>query len=391
MHVAAIIAAAGEGRRIGSDRPKQWLDLGGRPILQWAVDAFDASDRVDEIVVVLPPAAASGDQDRPRPEARRTPLSLVAGGARRQDSVANGFDAVAGRADLIVVHDAARPLVTGALIARTLDAAMEAGAALAALPAQDTVKAAAADGRLVERTLARERVYLAQTPQAFRVDVLAAAVALGRGGVEATDEAALAELAGYPVRLVEGDARNLKITTADDLAMARALVGEARLAAQRVGHGYDLHRLVAGRPLTLAGVRIAEAPGPLGHSDGDVVCHALVDALLGAAAAGDIGEHFPDTDARWAGAAGLELLARAAAVVRARGLAVANVDVVVVLERPAIRPHAGAMRAAIARVLEVDAARVSVKGKTNEGVDAVGRGEAIAAHAVVLLAERPPA
>lgn len=392
MHVAAIIAAAGAGRRIGRDRPKQWLDLGGRTIVQRAVDAFDACSRIDEIVVVLPPGAVEAAETpagRDRPTTRRAPLSLVTGGARRQESVANGFASVADRADLVVVHDAARPLVTSDLIVRTIDAALETGAALAALPARDTIKEASPDDLVVARTLPRDRIYLAQTPQAFRTDVLAAAVALGRQGVEATDEAALAERAGYRVRLVEGDPRNLKITTEADLAIARALVAAERPVAARVGHGYDLHRLVDGRPLTLAGVRLAGERGPLAHSDGDVVCHALVDALLGAAGAGDIGGHFPDADPRWRNAAGLDLLARAMATVRARGFVVANVDVVVVLERPAIRPHVPAIRAALARVLDVDEARVSVKGKTNEGVDALGRGDAVAAFAVALLAEHP--
>jgi len=214
--------------------------------------------------------------------------------------------------------------------------------------------------------------------------VLRAAVDLGRRGVEATDEAALAERAGHPVRLVDGDARNIKITTPDDLALARAFAGEPAAAA-RIGTGYDLHRLADGRRLVLAGVEVPFEKGPVGHSDGDVVCHAVTDAILGAAAAGDIGRHFPDTDPRWKDAAGLDLLDRAVTVVRERGYRVENVDVVVVLERPKIGPHAAEIQRRVADVLGVDADAVSVKGKTNEGVDAVGRGEAIAAYAVVLL------
>jgi 2-C-methyl-D-erythritol 4-phosphate cytidylyltransferase/2-C-methyl-D-erythritol 2,4-cyclodiphosphate synthase len=382
LYVVAIIAAGGQGRRLGAARPKQLLELGGRTLLQRSVDVFDRCDRVDEIVVVLPPDLASAGAVTLQPA--RKPLSVVAGGPRRQDSVANGFDHVADRADLVVVHDAARPFASEALIARTIDAAAESGAALAALPVKDTVKQAAGDGRLVAATLPRETIYLAQTPQAFRAGVLRDAVALGRRGVDATDEAALAEQAGHPVRLVEGEARNLKITTEDDLAMARAL-SEGGAGAPRAGTGYDLHRLVEGRPLLLAGVRVPSDRGPLGHSDGDVICHAAVDALLGAAAAGDIGQHFPDTDPRWKDAPGLDLLARAVAIVREKGFSVENVDVVVVLERPKIRPHVEAIRAALARTLGVGADRVSVKGKTNEGVDATGRGEAIAAHAIALI------
>ena len=382
MYVVAIIAAGGQGRRLGAGRPKQLLALGGRTILQRSVDAFDRCDRVHELVVVLPPDLASSGAVALRPA--RKPLSIVAGGSRRQDSVANGFDHVADRADLVVVHDAARPFVSEALITRTIDAAAESGAALAVLPARDTVKQAAADGAFVGATLPRETIFLAQTPQAFRAGVLRDAVALGRRGAEATDEAALAEQAGHRVRLVEGEAHNLKITTEDDLVLARVLSGEGA-GAMRAGHGYDLHRLVEGRPLVLAGVRIPSDRGPIGHSDGDVICHAVVDALLGAAAAGDIGQQFPDTDPRWKDAPGLDLLARAAAVITDAGFTVENVDVVVILERPRIRPHVETIRAAIAGVLGVGPGRISVKGKTNEGVDAIGRGEAIAAHAVALI------
>ncbi len=388
VHVVAIIAAAGQGRRLGADRPKQLLDLCGRSILQRSVDAFVRSDRVDGIVVVLPPElAASGASGEVRLEPASKPIAIVAGGPRRQDSVANGFDDVAGRADVVVIHDAARPLVSEALIARTIDAAAESGAALAALAARDSVKQASGDGPFVGATLARETIYLAQTPQAFRAGVLGDAIALGRSGVEATDEAALAERAGHRVRLVEGEARNLKITTEDDLMLARFLMG-APVGVPRVGTGYDLHRLVDGRPLVLAGVRIASERGPLGHSDGDVVCHALVDAILGGASAGDIGRLFPDTDPRWKDAPGLDLLGRAVGAVGAAGFAVENVDVVVLLERPKIGPHVAAIRASLAGVLGIDETRVSVKGKTHEGVDAVGRGEAIAAHAVALVRPR---
>jgi 2-C-methyl-D-erythritol 2,4-cyclodiphosphate synthase len=196
-----------------------------------------------------------------------------------------------------------------------------------------------------------------------------------------TDEAMAVERAGHPVRIVDGDERNVKITTPDDLAAARA-----RLAGvPRVGTGYDLHRLVEGRPLLLAGVRVPFERGPFGHSDGDVVCHALIDAMLGAAAAGDIGQHFPNNDPRWAGAPGLDLLARAVAIIGDRGLVVSSADVTVILERPKLAPHLAAIRAALAGVLGIDADRIGLKGKTNEGVDATGRGEAIAAHAVAVL------
>lgn len=386
MHVTAIIAAGGRGERLGAGRPKQLLDLAGRPILQRSVDAFLASPRIDEVVVVLPQDLASAPPAYLRSD--RKPLIIGVGGARRQDSVAAGFDLVAGRSDILVVHDAARPLVDGDTIARTIDAAAESGAAVAALPSRDTVKEARfADGRAwaVARTIDRAGIYLAQTPQAFRRDVLGEAVAMGRRGVEVTDEAMLAERAGHTVRLVEGSPRNLKITTPEDLLMAEALLQDARGTELRVGTGYDLHRLVEGRPLILGGVTIPFERGLAGHSDADAVCHAVTDAVLGACGAGDIGRLFPDTDARWKGARSVELLREAGRRVREAGATVVNLDVVVIAERPKLVPHLATMCATVADALGIEVSRVGIKGKTNEGVDAAGRGEAIAVHATALV------
>ncbi|HOC19547.1 MAG TPA: 2-C-methyl-D-erythritol 2,4-cyclodiphosphate synthase, partial [Vicinamibacterales bacterium] len=244
----------------------------------------------------------------------------------------------------------------------------------------------------IARTLPRESIHLAQTPQAFRIEVLEEAVRLGREGIEATDEAALAERAGYAVRLVEGSTRNIKITTPDDLAIAEALVApKSAEPALRVGMGYDLHRLVEGRRLVLGGVVVPFERGLAGHSDADVVCHALTDALLGAAAAGDIGQHFPDTDPKWAGADSLALLREVTALVAALGYRPVNADLTVIAERPKLGPHREAIAASLAAALGVPAGAVSVKAKTNEGVDATGREEAIAAHAVVLLERRAAA
>ena len=381
--VTAIIAAGGRGARMGGDRPKQLLSLGGATILQRSVAAFDRCGRVDEIVLVVPPELAADPAVASTPDG--TPMRVVSGGARRQDSVALGFDAASPSSAIIVVHDAARPLCSTELIIRTIDAAARYGAAIAAVGAQDTVKQrAAGDGRFVGRTVPRESIVLAQTPQAFRRAILAQAIALGRRGAEATDEAALAERAGHPVALVEGDPDNIKITTERDLTFAKRLLGGAT-AIGRVGFGYDLHRLVEGRPLVLAGVQSPHDRGLAGHSDADAVCHAVTDAILGAAAAGDIGRHFPDTDPRWKGASSIELLRTVVALVRSQGFVVVNLDVVIVAERPKIGPHVDRMRAAMASAVGIAPEAVSLKGKTNEGVDAIGRGEAIATHAVAML------
>ena len=381
--VTAIIAAGGQGTRLGSERPKQLLMLGDRTMLQRSVDVFDRCARVDAIVLVVPanivelPALVSTDQ---------TPIQIVEGGARRQDSVARGFDAAVS-SDIIVVHDAARPFCSSDLIVRTIDAASRHGAAIPGLPPHDTVKQrSVGSGDSVSRTLARECLVLAQTPQAFRHAVLDEALRLGRQGLEATDEAVLAERAGHRVAIVEGDPWNIKITTQRDLEVARGLSGES-VPTARVGFGYDLHRLVPGGPLLLGGVTIPYDHGLAGHSDADAVCHAVTDAILGAAASGDIGRHFPDTDPRWKGVSSIALLRDVVELVRGCGFVVVNLDVVVVAERPKIAPYVDLMRKAIADAVGIKSTAVSVKGKTNEGVDATGRGEAIATHAVAMLSQ----
>ena len=395
--------------------------------------AFLGHVAIDALVVALPQGLVDDPPPYLRPAALHgagKPVRLVAGGDRRQDSVANAFGAADAASDIIVIHDAARPFASADLIARTIAAAAESGAALAAVASRDTVKrvlrhaqdererarpatltlspspfglaqgdpealAGSKGERLdwVSETLPRETIYLAQTPQAFRRDVLAQAIAAAaRTPLDATDEATLVERAGRPVRLVEGEATNIKITTPADLILAEAIAANPQSAIRnpqsaiaRVGTGYDLHRLVEGRPLVLGGVTIPCDRGALGHSDADVVCHAVTDALLGAACLGDIGRHFPDTDPRWKDASSLDLLSQAVALVAEQGLEVGNVDVTVILEKPKIKDHVEKMRAAVAAAVGVDVAAVSVKGKTNEGVDAIGRGEAIAAHAIVLI------
>ena len=383
LHVSAIIAAAGRGARFGADRPKQLLTLGGRPILQRSVEAFLRSSLIHDIVVAVPPDLVAAPPDYLRRDDGR--IDIVEGGEQRQHSVARAFARVADRADVIVIHDAARPLVSPELIGRTIEAAAESGAAVAAVRAHDTVKRGDSDG-FITATLPREEIFLAQTPQAFRSDVLRAALAIGAEGVSATDEAALAERAGYRVKLVEGDLRNLKITTPDDLDVAERLIAAGSVApAIRIGNGYDLHRLVEGRPLILGGVTIPFDKGLQGHSDADAVCHAVTDAILGAAGAGDIGRHFPDTDAAWRDADSLRLLAAAGDIIAGNGFAIVNVDVVVIAERPKLNPYVDVMRANVARALRITPQQVSVKGKTNEGVDSMGAGDSIAVHAVALL------
>lgn len=380
MHVTAIIAAGGRGTRFGG--LKQLTEIDGVSLLERSVRVFVDHEAVTDVIIALPQELI--DAPPAWCERTRKPVRLVAGGARRQDSVANAFRAADPATDIVVIHDAARPFVSSALIARTIAAADQAGAALAALQARDTVKRAH-DG-VVAETLARESIYLAQTPQAFRTSVLSTALA---AAADATDEAALAERAGQAVRIVDGEATNIKITTPDDLALGVAIARGGRPARTgRAGTGYDLHRLVANRPLVLGGVTIPFDRGLAGHSDADVVSHAITDAVLGAAGAGDIGRHFPDDDPRWQGASSLDLLRRAVRIVRDAGFEVGNVDATVIAERPKLAPYLASMCANIADALGVAPDRVSLKGKTNEGLGELGRGEAIAVHAIALVRSR---
>jgi len=428
MFVTAIIAAGGRGLRFGGGSPKQLLEVGGRAILERSVAAFLAHPAVNEVVVALPQPLADDPPAYLRGAGK--PLRIVSGGARRQDSVANAFRAADAASDVIVIHDAARPFASADLIGRTIAAAAESGAAVAAVQACDTVKRTDDGpidaGHFVRETIARETIYLAQTPQAFRRDVLSDALAQT---IDATDEATLAERAGHAVRIVVGEASNLKITTRADLVLAEAIArsaeappslasrsqasarqafarhgaestgreqpstsaeheGASRAAPARTGRagiGYDLHRLVEGRPLILGGVTIPFDRGLAGHSDADAVCHAITDAVLGAAGAGDIGRHFPDTDPAWKGASSVDLLRRAVEVVRDRGYEIGNVDASVIAERPKLVPYIEAMTANVAAALGISTDRVSIKGKTNEGVGELGRGEAIAVHAIALV------
>ena len=389
---AAIIAAGGRGVRLGADRPKQFLEIGGRSILQMSIDALGASGQIKDIVVALPEEHLHQSISLTRFSGASW-ISFVAGGARRQDSVANAFARTSAKTDVVVIHDAARPFVTADLIARTVAAAQAHGAAIAAIPVRDTVKQAGdreRDGsRPIRATIPRDTVFLAQTPQAFRREVLARALEEGRS-IDATDEAMLVERLGLPVHVVEGDPRNIKITTPEDLATAsafalRATADKKAAAIMRIGNGYDLHTLVEGRPLVLAGVTIPFELGLSGHSDADIVCHAVTDAVLGAAAIGDIGRLYPDSDPKWKGADSIALLKGAMELVRHGGYRVANVDVTVIAQQPKLLPYLDRMRSNLAAALGVDAGAVSIKGKTNEGVDSMGRGESMACHAVALL------
>lgn len=382
--VSAILAAGGLGARLGAGYPKQFLEIRGRSILEWSLTALATHPEVHEVVVALPeghaePAPACVSASWP------CAVKVVVGGGRRQDSVSRAFAAVRPTAEVVLVHDAARPFVSSTLVSRMIAAAIEHGAAIPAVAATDTVKVGqVSDGHTwVRSTLPRGEVFLAQTPQAFQRDVLARALA-SAGDLAVTDEAGLIERSGGAVQLVAGEPSNRKITTLDDLAAARG-PDPGGTPALRIGTGYDLHRLVPGRALVLGGVRVPFDLGLDGHSDADIICHAVTDAVLGAAALGDIGRLFPDSDPAWKDADSLELLRTAVAAVHEGGFRIGNVDVTVIAERPKLLTHVPAICTSLAGALQVPATSVSVKGKTNERVDSMGRGESMACHAVALL------
>ncbi|HEY3396340.1 MAG TPA: 2-C-methyl-D-erythritol 4-phosphate cytidylyltransferase [Armatimonadota bacterium] len=383
MRVAALIMAAGRGERMGGALPKCFLPLAGRPLVAHALAAFARTPEVETVILVAPPGwteparellAAAGLAD----------LQIVGGGESRMDSVERGLQALEADApELVAIHDGARPLISPETISATLAAAAQTGAALAATPLTDTLKRANAD-LLVTATPPRENLWRAQTPQCFRYDLVCAAHQRAREEHwPATDDGMLVEKLGHPVQLVPTRGYNPKMTTPEDMQRAEHLLSAA--AETRVGHGYDLHRLVTGRPLVLGGVTIPHEQGLLGHSDADAACHALADALLGAVALGDIGAHFPDTDPTYAGADSTLLLAHVAELLRQNGWRLVNCDLTIQAQAPRLRPHVEQMRTRLAAALGVEVTRVSVKATTMEGLGPIGEEQAIAAHAVVLL------
>ncbi|HEY8528373.1 MAG TPA: 2-C-methyl-D-erythritol 4-phosphate cytidylyltransferase [Paenibacillaceae bacterium] len=387
MRWGAVIVAAGSGRRMGARENKVFLPLGGKPILAHALAAFEACAAVESVVVV----AAPGERERAAAVCEeagcRKVSAIVEGGAERQDSVRAGLAAL--DTDGVLVHDAARPLVTPEKIDACRRSAEECGAAALAVPVHDTIKVTDEHGWIVA-TPDRRTLWAVQTPQAFRREELAEAHRLALAdGFRATDDAMLLERLGRRVAVVEGDYANVKITTPEDLELAERLLmrrGSVRKPdAVRIGQGFDVHRLTEGRPCIIGGVRIPHGKGLLGHSDADVLLHAIADAILGALALGDIGRHFPDTDPAYAGADSMMLLARVWALARERGYRLGNVDATIIAQEPKMAPHIPAMRANIARVLECGEQRVSVKATTSERLGFTGRGEGIAAQAVVCL------
>lgn len=381
----ALVPAAGAGDRARRDGNKVLAAIGGIPMVARTLIALDRCSAIEAITVV----ARGGEESRIASLCQEWQVGklhgVVTGGAARSDSVWLGLSAMPGDVGIVAIHDAARPFVTPAIISRAVDLAAEHGAAVPAVPVIDTVKLSAG-GERVERTLPRHTLWAVQTPQTFRADLIRRAHAEAqRLGAELTDDASAVELLGEPVCLFPGDPENLKITTPLDFEMAE-VIARRRDGVEapwlRTGLGYDAHRIDSTRPLVLGGVPIDSPFGLLGHSDADVLTHAIMDALLGAVSAGDIGSHFPDTDPAYQGARSLDLLRRVVQVVSERGYAVSSVDATVVAQAPRLGPSVGAMRAALAEALGIGEDCVSIKATTTEGMGFEGRGEGISAQAV---------
>lgn len=380
--VTAIVVAGGSSNRFGGNSPKQFQDLCGRSVLEWSVRVLADRPAVRGVVVVLPPGDATGGRGA---QVRDWPgvLAVVEGGEIRSASVWRGVEAV-GDAPYLLIHDAARPLASAALVDAVVEATLRDGAAIPVLPVHDTVKRVA--GGRIDGTLDRGSLGLAQTPQGFRTDWLREAMGRARAErVELTDEAAALERCGHPVAAVPGDPRNVKITTPGDLEAVRRTLGGQTMDL-RVGSGFDIHRRGGpDRPLVLGGITFDGEPGLLGHSDADVVLHAAMDALLGAAALGDIGLHFPPEDPGFKDACSADLARRVAGLVASAGYSVVNLDITLLAESPRIRDRADEMRAAIADCLGLDPQAVGLKATTLEGLGALGRGEGAACQATALL------
>ena len=374
MTFSGIIVAAGSGSRAGGD--KQWRTLCGKPVLRWSAEAL-LNAGADELIVVVAPDAldrvADLLSDLPRWRA-------VAGGDARADSVRAGLAALTCAPDQpVLIHDAARPLLDRAVIERLLSALETADGALPVLPVADSLRRG--EAQVMTDVVERDGLWRAQTPQAFRRRVIEAAYAAWTDVAAPADEAVVVQRNGGKVALVQGDPRLLKLTYPEDFAMAEALLPRQT----RIGSGYDVHRWGPGGSVWLCGIEVPHDQTLIGHSDADAGLHALTDAILGAIAAGDIGDHFPPTDPKWKGASSDQFLIHAAELVAQRGGRIVNVDVTLICERPKVKPHRQAMRDRIAALLDLPLDAVSVKATTTEGLGFTGRGEGLAAQAVATV------
>lgn len=372
--VTALISAAGSGKRMGGPMPKQFMKIRGRTILETTVETFEKMNFVDEIIIISGEDFIQLCEELCRGFSKVK--SVIAGGRERQDSVKAGINCIEGDG-IVLIHDGVRPFVTKEVIEGVLQGVYEAGAAVPVVACKDTVRQTDTL-QIGSVTLDRKTLFQVQTPQGFDLEIIRKAFEKADAdGFMGTDDASLVERLGQKIALTEGSYENIKITTREDLPMD-----------MRIGTGFDVHQLVEGRRLIMGGVDIPYEKGLLGHSDADVMVHALMDAMVGAAGLGDIGKHFPDTDPKYKGADSLVLLGHVNDLINDAGYVLGNADVTIIAQKPKMAPHIQQMRENIARVLKVDIARINVKATTTEKLGFTGRGEGIASEAVCLLLSR---
>ncbi len=384
--ISCIVLAAGAGRRMAYKENKIFIPLGRYSIIQRTLQNVAKLEGLKEIILVV----ADGEQDYMAEHIKvlelTVPIQIVLGGAERQDSVACGLKAFDESTDIVLVHDGARPLASTEMFSAVAEAANIYGAATVGVPATDTIKRVDAEHAVIE-TLKRSELYQIQTPQGFQKELFTEAHEKAHdSNYLGTDDVSLVEYLGKPVHIVEGDYCNIKVTTPNDIAVAKRYLGieDKRM---RVGFGYDIHQLKAGRPCILGGVHIESELGPDGHSDADVLIHALMDAMLGAAGLRDIGYYFPPEDDQYKGISSMLLLEKVNSLLKERGLQAYNIDIMVISETPKLKPHIDTMKANLQSVLEIPLERISIKATTNEMLGAIGRCEGIAAQAVVSVYE----
>ncbi len=384
--ISCILLAAGSGTRMKGKENKIFMRLGRYSVLQWNLLHLREVSELQEIIIVVAP----NERERVEEEVNQCELSCpviyTVGGKERQDSVLAGTSKVNKSSSVILVHDGARPMAQKKLFEETAAAAVAYGAAVVAVPATDTIKRVQDNG-FVRETLTRSELYCVQTPQGFRKEVLEEAQTYAvKTGYVGTDDVSLVEHLGKPVAIVPGDYKNIKVTTPSDLIAAKNYLG-VQTSMMRVGFGYDVHRFKEGRPCILGGVEIESKIGPDGHSDADVLIHALMDALLGAAGLRDIGYYFPPEDDAYKGISSLVLLEKVIHLLKKEGFSAYNIDTMVIAEEPKLKPHIEAMKENMSRIIGIPSSRVSIKATTHEKLGAFGRSEGIAAQAVVSIYE----
>lgn len=383
--VSAVIPAAGRGERFGRGSNKVFTPAAGKPLLAYTLEAFEQCELVDDIVLVVGEHEIEYAREIAEDHNISKLKAVAAGGGHRQESVERGLLALDPETHIVAIHDGARPLVNQETIRTTIETATEMGAAAAAVPVIDTIKIAGTDN-LITATLDRSLLFSIQTPQTFKKDLLVRAYRQAReDGYLGTDDASLVERLGFPVKLVQGSYDNIKVTTPLDLEFVEMRLGNRMAAEIRTGFGYDIHRFESGRKLVLGGVEFPGEDGLLGHSDADVILHAISDALLGAAALGDIGRHFPDTDQQYRGISSLTLLERVISVLKDAGWSVVNVDATLVAERPKIAGRVAEMQKNIAGAMGIEPNRLSIKATTAERLGDIGAGSGAACYAVAAI------